>query len=62
MMKNQTVRYLTILTDLILINLAFALAYVARYEWEWFLPVVYPEPYRGYLGQQLEYIRIPRCS
>jgi exopolysaccharide biosynthesis polyprenyl glycosylphosphotransferase len=52
MMKNQTVRYLTILTDLILINLAFALAYVARYEWEWFLSVVYPEPYRGYLGQQ----------
>ena len=53
MMKNQTVRTVTILTDLILINLAFALAYVARYEWEWLLPVVYPEPYRGYLGQQL---------
>ncbi len=53
MMKNQTVRTITILTDLILINLAFALAYVARYEWEWLLPVVYPEPYRDYLGQQL---------
>lgn len=53
MMKNQTVRYLTILTDLILINMAFALAYVARYVWEWLLPVVYPEPYGGYLGQQL---------
>ncbi len=52
-MKHQTVRYLTVLTDLILINLAFALAYVARYEWEWLLPVTFPEPYSGYLNQQL---------
>lgn len=52
-MKNQTVRYLTILTDLVLINLAFVLAYVARYQWQWLLPVTFPEPYSGYLGQQL---------
>ncbi len=52
-MKNRTVRILTILTDLILINLAFILAYVARYQWEWLLPVTYPEPYPDYLGQQL---------
>ena len=53
MMRNQTVRYLTVLTDLILINLAFALAYVARYQWEWLLPVTFPEPYSDYRGQQL---------
>lgn len=51
-MRHQTVRYLTIISDLILINLAFALAYVARYQWQWLLPVTFPEPYRGYLGQQ----------
>ncbi|UCC54874.1 MAG: sugar transferase [Anaerolineaceae bacterium] len=52
MMKSRTVRYLTVATDLILMNLAFVLAYAARYRWEWLLPVVYPEPYTGYLGQQ----------
>jgi exopolysaccharide biosynthesis polyprenyl glycosylphosphotransferase len=53
MTKSRTVRYLTVATDLVLMNLAFILAYVARYRWQWFLPVVYPEPYTGYLGQQL---------
>ncbi len=52
-MKNQTVRTITIVMDLILINLAFVLAYVARYEWEWLLPVVYPEPYLDYVSQQI---------
>lgn len=52
-MRHRTVRYITIATDLFLINLAFALAYVARYEWQWLRPVVYQEPYRSYLGQQL---------
>lgn len=52
-MRHQTVRYITIATDLLLINLAFVLAYVARYEWQWLRPVVYQEPYKGYLGQQL---------
>lgn len=52
-MKNQTVRYITIVMDLILINFAFVLAYVARYEWQWLLPVVYPEPYVGFVSQQV---------
>lgn len=52
-MRNQTVRYLTMVTDLLLINLAFALAYVARYKLQWLRPVVYQEPYSAYLGQQL---------
>ncbi|MFN2118713.1 MAG: sugar transferase [Candidatus Promineifilaceae bacterium] len=52
-MRHNTVRYATIVIDIILINLAFALAYVARYEWQWLLPVIYQEPYQGYLGQQL---------
>ena len=52
-MKNQTVRTITIVMDIILINLAFVLAYAARYEWEWLLPVVYPEPYVAYISQQV---------
>ncbi|MEZ4515447.1 MAG: hypothetical protein R3C44_00940 [Chloroflexota bacterium] len=51
-MRNRTIYYLTILTDLILINLAFMLAYVVRYEWEWLRPVSFYDPYRDYLGQQ----------
>jgi len=51
-MKNRGVRYLTIATDLLLMNLAFVLAYIARYQWQWLLPVAYQEPYTGYLGQQ----------
>ncbi len=52
-MKNQTIRSITIIIDILLINLAFALAYVARYQWEWLLPVVFPEPYVAYLEQQV---------
>lgn len=52
-MRHNTVRYITIIIDIILINLAFALAYVARYEWQWLRPVVFQEPYSGYLGQQV---------
>lgn len=52
-MRQETVRYITIFTDLLLINLAFALAYAARYEWQWLRPVIYQEPYSSYLGQQL---------
>lgn len=51
-MRSRTVRYLTIAADLLLINLAFMLAYVARYRWEWLRPVVFQEPYADYLGQQ----------
>jgi exopolysaccharide biosynthesis polyprenyl glycosylphosphotransferase len=52
-MKNRVIHRLTILTDLVLINLGFYLAYVARYEWEWLRPVSFTEPYSDYLGQQL---------
>jgi exopolysaccharide biosynthesis polyprenyl glycosylphosphotransferase len=57
-MRHNTVRYTTIVIDIILINLAFALAYVARYEWQWLLPVIYQEPYADYLGQQILLIAI----
>ena len=52
-MKNRAVLWATIISDLLLINLAFALAYVARYVWQWLLPVTFLEPYRSYVGQQL---------
>ena len=54
-MSNRRVRYLTIATDLILINLALALAYVIRYQWEWITPVEdrFFEPYYRYYGQQV---------
>ena len=52
-MKRQTIRTVTIFSDLILINLGFMLAYVARYRWQWFIDVSYSEPYRAYLGQQI---------
>lgn len=54
-MSNRRVRYLTIATDLVLINLAFALAYVIRYQWEWVTPVEdrFFEPYYRYYGQQV---------
>ncbi|MCA9972891.1 MAG: sugar transferase [Anaerolineales bacterium] len=52
-MSRQTIRTLTILTDLLLINAAFALAYVVRYRFEWLLETSSFDPYRNYLGQQL---------
>jgi exopolysaccharide biosynthesis polyprenyl glycosylphosphotransferase len=52
-MNHRAVRWVTIVTDLLLINLAFMLAYVARYVWQWFLPVTFLEPYSRYVGQQL---------
>ena len=52
-MKNRVINRLTILTDLVLINLGFLLAYLARYEWQWLRPVTFSEPYSDYLGQQL---------
>ena len=38
-MSHQRIRFITILTDLLLINVSFALAYIIRYQWQWFLPV-----------------------
>lgn len=54
-MRNRRIRIFTILADLILINLGFLVAYIARYRWQWFLPVPeqFFEPYGRYLGQQI---------
>ena len=51
-MKAHVVNWATILTDLLLINLAFLMAYIVRYIWQWFRPIAFFEPYRDYLGQQ----------
>jgi len=52
-MRNDLIHRATIVSDLLLVNLGFALAYVARYVWQWFLPVTSLAPYRAYAGQQL---------
>ena len=54
-MSHQRIRFITILTDLLLINAGFALAYVVRYQWQWFLPVSeqFFEPYGRYFSQQI---------
>lgn len=56
-MRNRTIRDITILSDLILVNAAFAFAYVVRYRWEWLLPVEDPffEPYARYFSQQIAF-------
>jgi exopolysaccharide biosynthesis polyprenyl glycosylphosphotransferase len=51
-MKNNAIHWATIFSDLLLVNLGFALAYVARYVWQWLLPVTSFASYRAYLGQQ----------
>ena len=54
-MIHQRIRFITVLTDLLLINVGFALAYVVRYKWQWFLPVSaqFFEPYGRYFSQQI---------
>ncbi len=52
-MKNNFIHRATIVSDLLLVNLGFALAYVARYVWQWFLPVTSFATYRAYVGQQV---------
>jgi exopolysaccharide biosynthesis polyprenyl glycosylphosphotransferase len=52
-MTRRSVRNWTIVTDLILINLAFALAYVVRYEFEWIQEATFNEPYSIYVSQQI---------
>ncbi len=49
----RSVRNLTIISDLILISLAFGFAYLARYEFQWLLPTTAIVPYSAYVGQQL---------
>lgn len=50
---SRTVRNLTIISDLLLVNLSFWLAYLARYEWEWLRSVDFPLPYSEYISQQV---------
>ena len=52
-MSHQRIRIATILSDLLLINGGFALAYTIRYRWEWLRPVVFSEPFSNYLQQLL---------
>jgi exopolysaccharide biosynthesis polyprenyl glycosylphosphotransferase len=56
-MRNRTIRNLTILSDLILINAAFAFAYIVRYRYQWLLPIDerFFEPYSRYYSQQLAF-------
>ncbi len=48
----RLVRWLTIGSDVVLVNLAFFCAYVVRYQLEWIRPVTFYEPYVDYLPQQ----------
>jgi exopolysaccharide biosynthesis polyprenyl glycosylphosphotransferase len=51
--KASVIHWATIITDILLVNLAFLMAYVVRYVWQWLRPVTFYDPYRDYLGQQL---------
>jgi exopolysaccharide biosynthesis polyprenyl glycosylphosphotransferase len=50
--SHRMVRNMTILTDLLLINLAFAFAYVVRYLFELPVETLFRDPYSAYIGQQ----------
>lgn len=52
-MNRRNVRNWTIITDIILINLAFAFAYVVRYRFQWLQETTFHDPYSRYLGQQV---------
>lgn len=52
-MSHQRIRFATILSDLLLFNGGFALAYVIRYKWQWLRPITFLEPFSDYLGQLL---------
>lgn len=52
-MIRRNVRNWTIVTDILLINLAFAFAYVVRYEFEWLQETAFHDPYGRYVGQQI---------
>ena len=52
-MSHQRIRFATILSDLLLFNGGFALAYLIRYQWQWLRPVTFFEPFADYLGQLL---------
>jgi exopolysaccharide biosynthesis polyprenyl glycosylphosphotransferase len=46
----------TIVSDLLLLNLAFYLAYYARYELEWLLEVIFDEPYSSWVLQHVLFV------
>ena len=54
-MRKRTIRHLTIISDVILLNVAFAVAYAVRYEWQWLyiVPEEFYEPFSRYVGQQI---------
>jgi exopolysaccharide biosynthesis polyprenyl glycosylphosphotransferase len=54
-MRTRRIRLITILSDFLLINFGFWVAYLARYRWQWFLPVPeqFAEPYDIYIEQQI---------
>lgn len=52
-MTRRRVRNWTIVTDLILINLAFVAAYIVRYRFEWLAETSFEDPYERYIGQQV---------
>lgn len=52
-MNRRTIRNFTVITDLILINLSFVLAYVVRYQFEWLLEITEQDTYSDYIGQQI---------
>jgi FlaA1/EpsC-like NDP-sugar epimerase len=53
LMSKNRVYYITIAVDIALINLAFGLSYLARYEWQWLREVIAPATYAEYFPQQI---------
>lgn len=51
-MSKKKIRIITILGDVLLINVGFALAYLIRYQWQWLRSITFYEPYTDYLVQQ----------
>jgi FlaA1/EpsC-like NDP-sugar epimerase len=47
------IRNLTIIIDILLVNVGFGLAYLARYVFQWFLPTTFIVPYEEYISQQI---------
>lgn len=46
-------RLLTFLSDVVFINLAFALGFIVRYRWQWFRDIEYNASFQDYLPIQL---------
>lgn len=52
-MNNNSIRRFTIFADILLINLAFVMAYIARYQLQWLRETSSYDPYSHYIGQQI---------